>query len=263
MKLKFTKMQGVGNDYIYVDARDLTLTQPGPLATFLADRHFGVGSDGLVILTKSKVADIKMSMFNADGSEGLMCGNAVRCIAKYLIDHNIVAQDQVRIQTKSGVKTVRRLFNNLFSVNLGKPVYDVKNYHGENDLVKVNLGNPHAVMFPKFDLEKFDIARLGRRIEHSPLFPGGVNVEFVKVVGDNVLQMRVWERGSGETLGCGTGACAAAVASVVLGFCDRQKMIKVRLPGGELWVDYRGENVTLVGPAVTVFTGEIEVPEEC
>ena len=261
MKLKFTKMQGVGNDYVYVDARDLTITQPASLATWLADRHFGVGSDGLVLLTKSAVADIKMSMYNADGSEGLMCGNAVRCIAKYLLDQNIVACDRVRIQTKSGVKTVRRLLDNWYSVRLGVPICDQSLYE-KMGLVKVDVGNPHAVFFPQSDLAKINLARWGRRLAHSPLFPDGANVELVKVVADNTLQMRVWERGSGETLGCGTGASAAAVASVLLGLCDRQKIIKVRLPGGELWVDYRRDHVTLMGPAVTVFTGEIEVPAE-
>lgn len=256
-------MQGVGNDYVYVDARALAIGDPAGLAKILADRHFGVGGDGLVLLCAPTVpgADIQMRMYNADGSEGLMCGNAVRCVAKYVLDQHLVQRDVVYVQTQSGLKTVRRLFDNLFSVNLGRPVCDAQDYQ-TSEFVKVSVGNPHAVLFPKFAIDHYDISRLGRRIEHSPLFPDGVNVEFVKVVGDNILQMRVWERGSGETLGCGTGASAAAVASVALGLCDRQKIVRVRLPGGELWVDYRGPEVTLIGPAVTVFTGEIELPQE-
>lgn len=254
-------MQGVGNDYLYVDARDLTIPNPGKLATVLADRHFGIGADGLVLLCESNVADIKMRMFNADGSEGLMCGNAVRCIAKYLLDHNIVRQTTVRIETLSGVKTVKQLQGNLFSVQMGTPVIDEQKGQTAG-FVAVSLGNPHAVLFPQFNLATFEIQRLGRRLEHSPLFPDGVNVEFAQVVAPNTIKMRVWERGSGETLGCGTGACAAAVAAVHQGLCDRHQLIKVQLPGGELWVHYGTERVTLIGPAETVFTGAIEIGKE-
>lgn len=259
MRIKITKMQGVGNDYLYVDARELTFEQPDRLAVQLADRHFGVGSDGLVLLQKSSVADVKMAMYNADGSEGLMCGNAVRCIAQYVIEHGWVQHNTVRIETKSGIKTVKRLRPGWFSVQMGEPQFNLTPGGDEANFTSVGIGNPHVVLFPKFDITNYDISRLGKRLEHSPLFPDGVNVEFVRVIGDNVLQMRVWERGSGETLGCGTGAVAAAVASVQRGLCHRDKLIKVQLPGGELLVDYSTEQTTLIGPAATVFTGEIEM----
>ncbi len=262
MLLEFTKMQGVGNDYIYVDARQQNIDNPGQLAKRLSDRHFGIGGDGLVlILPAGSGADVTMAMYNADGSEGLMCGNAVRCVAQWLIERKVVVGNVVRIATRSGVKIVRRLRNNYFSVEMGKATVNNVQLAGMHDLTAVEIGNPHVVWFPNFEIANYDIKRLGRRLEHSKLFPNGTNVEFVRVVGDNQLQMRVWERGSGETLGCGTGACAAAIASVKRGFCNREKLIRVQLPGGELVVDYAGEYVRLLGPAVTVFHGVMEINE--
>ena len=262
MLLEFTKMQGVGNDYIYVDARQQKIEQPAHLAKQLSDRHFGIGADGLVlILPATAGADITMAMYNADGSEGLMCGNAVRCVAQWLIERKEVAGNLVRIATKSGVKIVRRLRDNYFSVDMGTATVENVQLAGMHDLTAVSIGNPHVVWFPKFEIVNYDIKRLGRRLEHSKLFPQGTNVEFVRVIGDNQLQMRVWERGSGETLGCGTGACAAALASVVRGFCNREKLIRVLLPGGELVVDCMHEHVRLLGPAWTVFHGVVEVDE--
>ena len=262
MRLQFTKMQGVGNDYIYLDARQSTVSDPAALAVQLADRHFGVGGDGLVLLQNSAVADVKMAMFNADGSEGLMCGNAVRCVAHYLVQRGEAQQNVVRIETKSGIKEVRRIRENFYRVKMGVPEFSSLPLADVTPLTIVNVGNPHVVIFPSFAIDDYDISRLGKRLEHSPLFPGGTNVEFVRVVGDNTLQMRVWERGSGETLGCGTGAVAAAVASVVRGYCNREKLIKVRLPGGELLVDYATDQANLLGPAETVFTGSIQIKEE-
>ena len=260
MLLEFTKMQGVGNDYIYLDARTQTLPDPPALARRLSDRHFGIGSDGLVlILPAVDGADAMMRMYNTDGSEGLMCGNAVRCVAQWLIERGAVRGNVVRIATKSGVKTVRRLRENYFSVDMGVATVGSTEFAGIRDLTTVTIGNPHVVWFPQFDIINYDIQRLGRRIEHSRIFPDGCNVEFVRVIGDNQLQMRVWERGSGETLGCGTGACAAAIASVARGLCNREKLIRVQLPGGELAVDCAGERVRLLGPAVTVFHGSIEI----
>ena len=260
MLLEFTKMQGVGNDYIYVDARTRMVPNPGKLAKQLSDRHFGIGADGLVLMLPGTAgADITMAMYNADGSEGLMCGNAVRCVAQWLIEQQVVSGNVVRIATKSGIKTVRRLRDHYFSVDMGVATVENVQLAGMHDLTAVNVGNPHVVWFPKFEIEHYDIRRLGQRLEHSKLFPNGTNVEFVRVVGDNQLQMRVWERGSGETLGCGTGACAAAVASVSSGFCNREKLIRVNLPGGELVVDCAGEHIHLLGPAKTVFHGVIEI----
>jgi len=260
MLLEFTKMQGVGNDYIYVDARKQTVPHPERLAKRLSDRHFGIGADGLVlILPPALGSDVTMAMYNADGSEGLMCGNAVRCVAQWLIEHQAVSGNLVRIATKSGIKTVRRLRDHYFSVDMGVATVENVQLIGIHDLTAVNVGNPHVVWFPNFEIVNYDIRRLGQRLEHSKLFPNGTNVEFVRVVGDNQLQMRVWERGSGETLGCGTGACAAAVASVARGFCNREKLIRVKLPGGELVVDCAGEHVRLLGPAATVFHGVVEI----
>ena len=262
MLLEFTKMQGVGNDYIYIDARKQVVKNPGQLAKQLSDRHFGVGGDGLVLMLPAPLgADITMAMYNADGSEGLMCGNAVRCVAQWLIENQVVHGNIVRIATKSGVKTVRRMRDNYFSVYMGKATVNNVQLAGMHNLTAVEIGNPHVVWFPEFEIANYDIRRLGRRIEHSKLFPHGTNVEFVRVVGDNQLQMRVWERGSGETLGCGTGACAAAIASVSRGLCNREKLIRVQLPGGELVVDCAGERVRLLGPAWTVFHGVIEINE--
>lgn len=260
MLLQFTKMQGVGNDYIYIDARTQTVANPNELARRLSDRHFGIGGDGLVlILPAESGADVRMAMYNADGSEGMMCGNAVRCVAQWLIEHGVVRGNVVRIATKSGIKTVRRLRDNYFSVDMGVATVGSAEFGGIHDLTTVTIGNPHVVWFPQFDIMRYDIQRLGRRLEHSQIFPDGTNVEFVRVVGENCLQMRVWERGSGETLGCGTGACAAAVASVMRGLCNREKLIRVQLPGGELMVDCAGEHVRLLGPAVTVFHGTVEI----
>ena len=263
MLLEFTKMQGVGNDYIYIDARNERIAEPQTLAKRFSDRHFGIGSDGLVLLLPAgKGADVTMAMYNADGSEGMMCGNAVRCVAQWLYENDEVRGNIVRIATKSGIKVVRRLRDNYFSVNMGTVKVGTADLEGIHVLTTVNIGNPHVVWFPKFDIQNYNIKRLGQRLEHSKVFPHGTNVEFVRVVGKNLLQMRVWERGSGETLGCGTGACAAAVASVVRGFCNREQLIRVQLPGGELVVDYTGEQVRLLGPAVTVFRGIIEVENE-
>lgn len=260
MLLEFTKMQGVGNDYIYIDARQQKVKHPAELARRLSDRHFGIGSDGLVlILPASKGADVAMAMYNTDGSEGLMCGNAVRCVAEWLYQHNEMRNDIIRIATKSGVKVVRRLRDNYYSVNMGVATVGSADLAGIHILTTVKIGNPHVVWFPKFEIKNYNIKRLGQRIEHSKIFPDGTNVEFVRVIGENQLEMRVWERGSGETLGCGTGACAAAVASVARGFCDREKLVRVQLPGGELVVDCSGEYVRLLGPAMTVFHGVIEV----
>ena len=256
-------MQGVGNDYIYVDARHQKVANPPALAKQLSDRHFSVGGDGLVLLLPGeKGTDITMAMYNADGSEGLMCGNAVRCVAQWLRERNEVKGNFVRIATKSGVKTVRRLRDNYFSVDMGKATVSKVQLAGMHDLTAVEIGNPHVVWFPHFAIDNYDISRLGKRIEHSQLFPHGTNVEFVRVVGPNHLQMRVWERGSGETLGCGTGACAAALASVWRGLCNREQLMRVDLPGGQLVVDCAGEHVRLLGPATTVFRGVIEVSDE-
>ncbi len=259
MLIEFTKMQGVGNDYIYIDARKLQIKRPEQLARKLSDRHFGIGSDGLVLLLPAEDADVTMAMYNADGSEGMMCGNAVRCVAEWLYERGEVKDKTVRIATKSGTKVVRRLSDHYYSVNMGTATVGSTNLEDIHILTTVSIGNPHVVWFPKFEIKNYNIQRIGQRIEKSKIFPNGTNVEFVRVIDENLLEMRVWERGSGETLGCGTGACAAAVASVARGFCNREELIRVKLPGGELVVDCSGEQVRLLGPAVTVYQGTIEI----
>ncbi len=261
MLIEFTKMQGVGNDYIYIDARKLQIKRPEQLVRKLSDRHFGIGSDGLVLLLPAEDADVTMAMYNADGSEGMMCGNAVRCVAEWMYQRHEMVGDIVRIATKSGIKVVRRLRDHYYSVNMGVATVGSINLADIHILTTVSIGNPHVVWFPKFEIKNYNIERIGRRIENSKIFPNGTNVEFVRVRDENLLDMRVWERGSGETLGCGTGACAAAVASVARGFCNREELIRVQLPGGELVVDCSAEQVRLLGPAATVFQGTIEVGE--
>lgn len=277
MKLKFTKMHGCGNDYIYFDCFEQEITNPESLAIRLSDRHFGIGGDGIVLICKSEVADAKMRMFNMDGSEGLMCGNAIRCVGKYLYDNKIVQKEELTIETLSGIKKLKLYIeNNLVSsvcVDMGKAefipskipvaldgeriidrevVIDNKSYH----ITCVSMGNPHCVVFCD-DVDGLDLESIGIKFEHNPIFPERVNTEFVKVIDRNTIQMRVWERGSGETLACGTGACAAAVAAVENGFCNKGEDIKVRLLGGELVIHYTDDVIFMTGNAVKTFEGVV------
>ena len=311
-KLSFTKMQAIGNDYVYFNCFDqetykllispsqLAITLPdarfsaadddatvilplsvGPLAITLSDRHFGVGGDGVVLILPPEnpgKADAKMSMYNADGSEGKMCGNAIRCVAKFLYDNRIVDKTTLCIETLSGNKTlILTIENGLVSsvkVDMGQAILNPKeipvNLEGESAIAReveiggtyyeincVSMGNPHAVVFCKEDIAGLNLAEIGPKFENNPMFPDRVNTEFVEVLSRNSLKMRVWERGSGETLGCGTGACAAAVAAVLNGFCDKNTDIKVLLPGGELTICYTDETVFMTGGAEKVFDGYI------
>ncbi|WP_058485606.1 diaminopimelate epimerase [Defluviitalea phaphyphila] len=279
MELKFTKMQGCGNDYIYFDCTKEELKNPEELAKILSDRHFGIGGDGIVMICKSNVADAKMRMFNADGSEGKMCGNAIRCVGKYLYDNHMVNKDEITIDTLSGIKKLKLYIkdNKVDSarVNMGKAEFDPKKIpvklEGEKIINKevnignksynitcVSMGNPHCVVFMD-NIKDIDIKKIGMEFEYSPLFPERVNTEFVKVINENTIEMRVWERGSGETLACGTGACAAAVASVENGFCKKGDDIKVILLGGELIINYTDERVLMTGKATKVFEGVISL----
>ena len=283
MTLKFVKMHGCGNDYIYIDCLsgqyEGFFSVPGKkeaVSQQLSDRHFGVGGDGLVLICPSDRADAQMRMFNADGSEGNMCGNAIRCVAKYLFDTGKVPKNRIRIDTKSGVKildlTVRDGKMVAARVDMGPPrlspaqlpaalpgdsIIDrpVKVEGREYRLTCVSMGNPHCVSFGG-DPGGLDLPVLGGALERSAFFPEGVNAEFAQVLSPTALRMRVWERGSGETLACGTGACAVAVAAVLNGFCQRDTDIVVSLPGGDLTVRYTGETVYLTGPAEWVFAGE-------
>jgi carbamoyl-phosphate synthase large subunit len=277
--LEFTKMQGCGNDYIYFNCFDQKIDNPEGLSLRLSDRHFGIGGDGVVLIHRSEVADAQMRMFNLDGSEGKMCGNAIRCVGKFLRDNNLVNKDVMTIETLSGIKTLQLLYHNkevqYVKVDMGKAELNPKlipvNLDGDKvvnkkveiagqdyDITCVSMGNPHCVVFQN-NIDNFDIETLGPQFEHSPLFPERVNTEFVKVLDRNTIKMRVWERGSGETWACGTGACAAAVAAVENGFCNKNEEITVKLLGGDLKIVYTDETVYMTGNAQTVFKGSIVI----
>ncbi len=278
-RLRFTKMQGSSNDYIYIDCFDQEINSPESLSVFLADRHRGVGGDGVVLIYPSDKADAKMRMFNLDGSEGLMCGNAIRCVAKYLYDNNIVRKPEMDIETLSGTRhlcvTTRNGKVSRVSVDMGKidlrpgriPVridadrivdYPITVDGTEYRATCLSVGNPHCVVFVD-SVDNFDVACIGPKFEYSELFPERVNAEFVEIIDRRTIRMRVWERGSGETLACGTGACAAAAAAVLCGHCDEGRDIRVILPGGDLTVNYTEDRVMLTGSAEKVFEGETEI----
>ena len=276
MKVPFLKMQGAGNDYIYFDCLRGELPDPSALAVRLSDRHFGIGGDGIVFICKSETAHAKMRMFNADGSEGKMCGNAIRCVGKYLVERGLAPAD-LRVETLSGVKTLHANVENgkvvSVRVDMGAAEFDparipvrlegervvgrrVSVAGGEYEITCVSMGNPHCVVFA--DPQTVDLEAIGPKFENDPLFPERVNTEFVKKTGKRSLEMRVWERGSGETMACGTGACAAAAAAVALGLFPAEEEIEVALRGGKLNISV-GQTVCMTGPAEIVFTGEIEL----
>ena len=249
MRIKFTKMQGCGNDYIYINCFEQEINSPESLSVFLSDRHYGVGSDGVVLILPSDKADAKMRMFNLDGSEGKMCGNAIRCIAKYLYDNHIVTKTDMTIETLTGIKSLSLYTKNgLVSsvrVDMGKAELNPEKIpvklEGESIIARtvhigdreysitcISMGNPHCVVFCE-NVDRISISKIGPLFENYSLFPDRINVEFVEVMGENHLKMRVWERGSGETLACGTGACASAVASVLNGYSSKDTDILVQL----------------------------------
>ena len=279
--MKFTKMQGIGNDYVYVDCFQETVNNPSAVAKFVSDRHFGIGSDGLILVKPSDVADCEMDMYNLDGSQGAMCGNGIRCVAKFAYDKGIVHKKNISVATKSGIKylelTVKNNKVSSVKVNMGSPILNAKTipvvsekeqvineplivngktYH----ITAVSMGNPHAIVYMD-DVENLDIAEIGPAFENHINFPDRINTEFVKVIDRHTLQMRVWERGSGETLACGTGACAVAVASTLNGLVDEDVPVTVKLLGGDLEILWnRQENlIYMTGPATTVFEGEIDL----
>jgi diaminopimelate epimerase len=274
--MKFIKMQGLGNDYIYIDCFSTTVEEPAALARKISDRHFGVGGDGLVLIMPSSVAAARMRMFNADGSEAEMCGNAIRCVAKYLYDHRLVSQARFEIETLAGMKkiAVRTAGSTVQTVrvDMGTPVLDSRGIPVNTDLdatvgfplavngrnyhfTAVSMGNPHCVIFVP-EISDIMVWEDGPVIERDPLFPRKTNVEFVQVVSGELLAMRVWERGTGETLACGTGSCAAAVAAMLNRLTGSK--VTVRLLGGDLEVewDQADNHVYMTGPAVEVFQGE-------
>lgn len=279
MKLNFTKMHGCGNDYIYFNCFNQTIENPEGLSVRLSDRHFGIGGDGVVLICPSEVADAKMRMFNLDGSEGKMCGNASRCIAKYMFENGIVDRDEMTIETLSGIKTIKVFVQNgevsSACVNMGKAelapaqipvkldgsaVVDRPVLIGDKEyrITCVSMGNPHCVVFMD-NVDMLDIETVGPVFENDKLFPERVNTEFIKVIDSHTLKMRVWERGSGETWACGTGACAAVVAAVENGFCPKNEEITVKLLGGDLKIRYTDEAVFMTGNAVKVFEGTVVI----
>ena len=260
--MHFTKMHGLGNDYLYVYGEVPSNIEE--LSTKLSERHFGAGSDGMIYISPSAVADFKMRIFNADGSEAKMCGNGIRCVGKYVYDKGYTDKKNLTVETLSGIKTLELgvSFGKVKSVtvDMGQavPTEDLTlNVDGKTvTLTPVSVGNPHAVIFVD-DIEKAPLTTLGVKIEHHNEFPGGVNVEFVQVLGNSELRMRVWERGSGVTMACGTGACASAVAAVKKKYCAPCDPISVHLDGGTLKITVTSDNkVTMTGPAEFVYEGE-------
>ncbi|KAB1438101.1 diaminopimelate epimerase [Candidatus Galacturonibacter soehngenii] len=280
--MKFTKMQGLGNDYVYVNCLIEKIDNPSEVAKLVSDRHFGIGSDGLILIKPSDIADFKMEMYNADGSQGEMCGNGIRCVAKYVYDYKLTDKTSISVETLAGIKyldlTIKDGKAVQIKVNMGSPILtpaDIpviatgeqvvnepievagKTYH----MTCVSMGNPHAVIYME-DVKGLDLEKIGPDFENHERFPKRINTEFVKIMDRKTIEMRVWERGSGETLACGTGACATAVASILNGLTDNE--VTIRLLGGDLLVEWNQvENmVYMTGPAEIVFEGEISLIHE-
>lgn len=263
--MRFTKMHGLGNDYLYVYGE--VPENVAELSQKLSERHFGAGSDGMIYICPSEIADFKMRIFNADGSEAKMCGNGIRCVGKYVYDKGYTDKTALRIETLSGIKVLNLFVTggkvNTVTVNMGEAVAEDKTSISVGnqtvDLIPVSVGNPHAVIFVE-DIEKAPLTTLGPQIEHHSFFPGGVNVEFVQVISKTQLSMRVWERGSGVTCACGTGACASVAAAISQKYCDYDTDVSVVLDGGTLHITIDdGNTVTMRGPATTVYEGETEI----
>ena len=269
------------NSYVYVNCFEETIADPSAVARFVSDRHFGIGSDGLILVKPSDVADCEMDMYNLDGSQGAMCGNGIRCVAKFAYDHGIVRKKNITVNTKSGIKyldlDIKDGKVSSVKVNMGSPILTAKMIPVVSDkeqvinqpldvngtvwnITAVSMGNPHAVTYME-DVNSLDIAKVGPMFENHINFPDRINTEFVKVIDRHTLQMRVWERGSGETLACGTGACAVAVASTLNGLVDEGEPVTVKLLGGDLQILWNPQEnlVYMTGPATTVFDGEIDL----
>lgn len=280
--MKFTKMHGIGNDYVYVNCFQEEIKNPSEVAKYVSDRHFGIGSDGLILIKPSKVADFQMDMYNADGSQGEMCGNGIRSVAKYVYDYGLTDKENISVETLAGIKHLELTIENgkvsFVKVNMGAPELlpekipvvadgecavnvplEVENteYH----MTCVSMGNPHCVIFMEEDVRNLNLEAIGPDFENHKCFPNRINTEFVNVIDNHTLRMRVWERGSGETLACGTGACATAVAAILNGHVQNE--VTVHLLGGDLKIQWEGGNapVYMTGPATTVFDGVIELPK--
>ena len=277
--LQFTKMHGLGNDYVYMDAINQKIENRSELAKFVSDRHFGIGSDGLILICPSEKADFRMQMFNQDGSEAEMCGNGIRCVGKFVYDKVLTKKETITVETLAGIKTLVMTAKNgkieTARVDMGEPILEpekipvisnenpVKNLKLEVEnkdftFTCVSMGNPHAVTFIKEDVNKFDICKYGAKLEVNKAFPKKANIEFINVIDDKTLKMRVWERGAGETLACGTGACAVTVSAILNGYTKRA--VTVHLLGGDLKIEWNknDNHVYMTGPATTVFEGKID-----
>lgn len=290
MKIEFAKMHGAGNDYVYVDCTKEELPNPGAISEYVSHRRFSIGSDGLIMICKSEVADFKMRIFNADRSEGKMCGNGIRCVAKFVYDKDLTDKTTITVETLSGIKTIDMTVEEgkvvSAKVDMGKPIFKcteipmvsdhfmfvdqglvLSDNYGEEKIVyngtAISMGNPHFVIFVD-DVDSLNLEELGPQFEHHKLFPEGVNTEFVQVIDKNTVKFRVWERGSAETWACGTGASAVCVACVLLGRAGKKgEPLTVIAKGGTLQVTHeKNDHVTLEGPAVESFVGTVEVPEE-
>lgn len=275
--MRFTKMQGIGNDYVYVNCFEETVADPAAVARFVSDRHFGIGSDGLILIGPSETADCRMDMYNMDGSRGVMCGNGVRCVGKYAFDHGLVPQDRrsLTVETLAGIKTIeftaeeengrlvaRRLTVDMGEAKLTSELPEPINVDGRDySFVGISVGNPHAVYFMD-SIDDLSLDRIGPSFEMHPRFqPDRVNTEFIQLVDRNHIRMRVWERGSGETWACGTGATASAAAAILMGYTEDE--VEVELRGGKLRIrlDRESGHLFMTGPAVEVFRGDIDIPE--
>ena len=267
--MKFTKMEGIGNDYVYVNLFEETVEHPAEMAVKVSDRHFGIGSDGLILIGPSQIADCRMRIFNADGSEGEMCGNGIRCVGKYVYDHGLVRKETMTVETGGGIRQLRLTAENgrvsLVTVDMGKPELTSElpepiHVHGtEYEFTGISMGNPHAVyVMPEID--SLDLEKIGPAFEKHENFPEQINTEFVQQLDPTHLKMRVWERGSGETWACGTGTCATVAAMTELGLCPAGQDIHVALRGGELIIKIGPDHeVTMTGPTQTVCEGVTEV----
>lgn len=279
--MRFTKMHGIGNDYVYIDCMGGSPSNPEALSILLSDRHKGIGGDGIILICPSEIADFKMRIFNADGSEAKMCGNGSRCVGKFVYDHHLTDKTDITLETLSGVKYLHLVpgeDNRIaeVTVDMGTADFDcatipVVAEHNVNipveiegvtyNITAVSMGNPHGVIFVE-NLDETDIHGVGRQLEVHPMWPDRANIEFAQVLNPKEIRMRVWERGSGETQACGTGSCATAVAAALLGLAEKED-VTIHLLGGDLRISQRPEDghVMMTGPATTVFSGEINLKE--
>ncbi len=278
--MKFTKMHGIGNDYIYVNCFEEKVENPEQVSIYVSDRHKGIGSDGLVMIMPSDKADFRMRIFNADGSEAMMCGNATRCIGKYVYDKGLTTKTEITLETNSGIKYLKLFPENgkveFVEVDMGKTILVPKDIPVKSDkerfisepvmvdgkeykITCVSMGNPHAIVYLD-GVDELELEKIGPSFENHELFPDRINTEFIEVIDRTNLKMRVWERGSGETFACGTGACASVVSSVLNGFCDKGTEVTVHLRGGDLRITYNeDETVIMKGPATLICDGDVDV----